>query len=121
MSLRMDKVNSEIKHKVADIIRREIDDPHLGLVSITRVRTTSDLRESRIFFSVLDNDFVKAEKILNSMKGFIRLILGREVRLKILPQLVFVPDDSIKYSVDIYNKIEEVRGAERRNRNNKEQ
>jgi len=115
----MDKVNSEIKHKVADIIRREVDDPHLGLISITRVRTSSDLRESRIFFSVLDDDFTKAEKILDSMKDFIRLILGKRIRLKILPQLIFVPDDSIKYSVDIYRKIEEVRSAERRNKSDR--
>lgn len=119
MSLRMSKVNSEIKHKVADIIRREVDDPHLGIVSITKVHTSSDLKESRIFFSVLDNDFVRTEKILTSMKDFIRLMLGKKIRLKTLPQLIFVPDDSIRYSVDIYKKIEEVRSAERRNKSDK--
>ena len=121
MSLRMDKVNSEIKHKIADIIRKEVDDPHLGLVSITRVRTSSDLKESRIFFSVLDNNFARTEKILTSMKDFIRLMLGKKIRLKILPQLTFVPDDSIKYSVDIYKRIEEVRNNEKSNRDNKKQ
>jgi len=76
-----------------EIIQKEIDDPHLGLVSITRVDTTSDLKESRIYFSVLNDDFSKVDKILNKMKGCIRANLGRRIRLRILPQLIFIPDD----------------------------
>jgi len=115
----MEKVNNEIKKKIVEIIQEEIDDPHLGLVSIIRVETTSDLCQSRVFFSVLGSDISRVEKILNDMKSFIRLNLGKKIRLRILPELIFVPDDSIRYSVEIYKKIEEVRNAEKNNQSNK--
>lgn len=121
MSLRMEKVNSQIRKIIVEIIQQEIDDPKLGLVSITKVDTSADLRESKIYFSVLEDDSSKANKILNGMKSFIRINLGKRIRLKLLPQLTFIPDDSIKYSVEIFKKIEEVRRAEKDIRDNKQQ
>ncbi|MCM8773119.1 MAG: 30S ribosome-binding factor RbfA [Candidatus Omnitrophica bacterium] len=112
MSVRIEKVNSEIKKRIIEIITEEIDDPHLGLLSITRVETTKDLRESKIYFSVLDNNFPIALNILNKMKNFIRFHLGKKIRLKILPELIFVSDDSIKYTVEICKKIDEVMGKD---------
>ena len=119
--MRMEKVNSQIKRKITEIIQEEIDDPGLGIVSITRVDTTADLKESKVYFSVLDNEFTKVNEIFNKMKGFIRASLGKRIRLKFLPQLKFIPDDSIKYSVEINKKIEEVRSAEKNNRDNNQQ
>ena len=55
-----------------------------------------------------ENGYSKAEESLNKMSGFIRNVLGKKVRLKVLPQLFFIPDESIKYSVDIYQKMEEI-------------
>lgn len=116
MSMRMEKVNAEIKRRVMEIIQTELDDPHLGLVSVTRVHTLPDLKESRIYFSVLNNaEFERTKQILTSMSGFIRRILGKKIRLKSLPHLVFIPDESIQYSVDIYTKIEEVMGDQEDN------
>ncbi|HDN85970.1 MAG: 30S ribosome-binding factor RbfA [Candidatus Omnitrophota bacterium] len=111
MSLRLEKVNKEIKKRLMEIIQKEVDDPSLGLVSITRVETTPDLRQTRVYFSVLkDKDFSRIEKILNSMRGFLRKLLGKKLRIKVLPSIKFFPDKSIKYSVEIYKKIEEVMG-----------
>lgn len=110
MSLRMEKVNSELRKQLMDIIQKEIDDPTIGLLSITKVETTSDLRESKVYFSLLDETkYERVQEILKSMNAFIRVHLGKRVRIKILPELKFIPDDSIKYSVDIYKKIEEIR------------
>jgi len=106
----MEKVNMEIKRQITDIILHEIDDPYIEFVSITRVKTTPDLKESRIYFSVLEEE--RAQEVsdcLNKMGGFIRRKLGKQLRIKILPSLVFIHDDSIKYSVDIHNKIEELK------------
>ena len=113
MSLRMDKVNQEIRRQLMDIVQREIDDPDLEFLSITRVETTADLQESKVYFSLLDDSkYQKAKQVLAQMRGYIRGVLGKKIRLKILPQLTFLPDESIKYSVDIYNKIEEIRKSE---------
>lgn len=117
MSLRMEKVNNEIRKRIMEIIQRELDDPYLEFVSITRVKTTPDLKECRVYFSVLrDQDFPRTEKALNTMRGFIRKILGKKLRIKILPSLRFYPDKGIKYSVEIYKKIDEVIGNEKSNR-----
>jgi len=121
MSIRMEKINSQIKKIITEIVQRELDDPHCTFISITSVSTTKDLREAKVYFSTLkDNEIEHAEKSLNKMSGFIRKMLGKKVRLRILPALTFLPDTSIKYSVEINRKIEEVIGLEENNRSNQE-
>ncbi|MFH1503903.1 MAG: 30S ribosome-binding factor RbfA [Candidatus Omnitrophota bacterium] len=113
MSLRMERINSELRKQLMKIIRHEVDDPALDFLSITRVETTADLQESKVFFSLLDDSqYKKAKDVLGSMRGFIRGILGKNIRLKFLPQLNFIPDNSIKYSVDLYKTIEKVKEEE---------
>lgn len=113
MSLRMEKVNQEIKKQLMDIVQKDIDDPVVEFLSITKVETTADLHESRVYYSLLDETkYDKAQNVLDAMKGFIRGNLGKRIRLKFLPELNFIADTSIKYSVDIYQKIEEIKGEE---------
>jgi len=113
MSLRLNKVNSELRKQLMDIIQKEIDDPDLEFLSITRVDVTADLREAKVYFSVFDESkYKKAKEGLAKMNGLIRGILGKRIRLKFLPQLTFIPDDSMKYSVDIYKRIEEIKKEE---------
>lgn len=103
----------EIKKHLSDIIRREVDNPHIEMVTITRVDTRPDLRESKVYFSVFNEDTAdEIIKVLNTMASFIRRELGKRMKIKILPHLTFFYDDFIKYSVDIYNKIEEIKDAE---------
>lgn len=93
-----------------DIIQREIDDPALEFLSVTRVKTTTDLQESKVYFSLLQDDkYDYALKVLKQMGGFIRASLTKRIRLKVLPKLSFFPDEAIKYSVEIYQKIEELK------------
>ncbi|OQX81208.1 MAG: ribosome-binding factor A [Candidatus Omnitrophica bacterium 4484_70.1] len=116
MSYRLEKVNSQIKKEITKIIQEEIDDPRVEMVSITRVVTRADLREAHIYFSVLKEEEAKdVSKILNRMRGYLRRILGRKMRIKILPSLRFFPDDTIRYSVEIYRKIEEIMHGEKNN------
>ena len=116
MSYRLKKLNSQIKKEITKIIQEEIDDPRVEMVSITRVVTRADLKEAHIYFSVLKEEEAKdVSKILNRMRGYLRRILGRKMRIKILPSLRFFPDDSIRYSVEIYRKIEEIMHGEENN------
>ncbi len=122
MSYRMQKVNSQIKREITKVIQQEIDDPRLEFVSITKVVTTPDLREAKVYFSVLkEEDTQDVTKILNDMRGYIRKLLGKRLRIKILPSLSFFFDDTIRYSVHIYKKIEEVLGDKENNRNNNQE
>jgi len=116
MSLRMEKVNRQIQKLIMAIIQKEIDDPDMDFLSITRVETTKDLQESRVYYSLLNEaNFAKAKEILDRMRGFIRGNLAKKIRLKVLPELHFIPDDSMKYSVDIYRRIEEIKKSEEKN------
>lgn len=118
MSLRMEKINSEIQKQIMDVFQKEVDDPRIGIISITRVDTTSDLKESKVYYSVLDDVMQERVKnMLESMNKFIRVNLAKRIRLKILPELRFILDDSIKYSVDIYKKIEEIKEEENKHKN----
>jgi ribosome-binding factor A len=116
MSLRMERVNQELRKQIMAIIQREFDDPVMDFLSIIRVETTKDLQESKVYYSLLDeNNYPKAKEILEEMRGFIRGRLAKRVRLKTLPQLNFIPDTSIKYSVDISKKIDEIRRLDKKN------
>jgi len=110
MSMRMEKINSEIQKQVAEVIRDVVQDPAADFVSITHVETTKDLQECKIYFSLLDEKkYEYVEKLLGVMQKVIRANLGKRLAIRTLPSLRFIPDDTIKYSVDIYTKIEEVR------------
>ena len=111
MSTRMDKIDRQLQKVLTEIIQKEVDDPVFDFFSITRVHTTRDLQESKIYFSLLaDDKYEQALKTLKKMKGFIRSRLAEKIHLRILPKLSFFSDESIKYSVDIYTKIEKIQG-----------
>jgi ribosome-binding factor A len=107
---RIDKINHQIQRIVSQIIQEEVDNPHLGMVSVVRVETTPDLQFCKIFFSVFpEQNTENVLSTLQEMRSFIKKLLGKNLRIRFLPDLEFVPDDSIKYSVDIYEKIERLK------------
>lgn len=117
MSIRIEKINSEIRKKITEIVQQEIDDPNIGLITITKVDTEPDLEEAKVYFSLLDQEkSAKVKKTLNEMKGFIKIVLAKKIRLKKTPELSFHLDDTIKYSLDIYQKIEELKDEEDKNK-----
>jgi len=109
----MQKVDQELRKRITEVIQQEIDDPDMDFLSITRVKTTADLQESKVYYSLLnDSQYEKAQRVLDNMKGLIRSLLGKKVHLKILPQLEFIPDESIKLSVDVYKKLKDLKKSE---------
>ena len=107
---RIDKVNHQIQRVISGIIQEHIDNPNVGMISIVRVETTPDLRFCKIYFSVFPEDNTQeAHETLLSMKNFIKRLLGSNLRIKFLPDIEFVPDESIKYSVDISERIERLK------------
>ncbi|MBN2121006.1 MAG: 30S ribosome-binding factor RbfA [Candidatus Omnitrophica bacterium] len=120
---RIGKVNHQIQRIISQIIREEIDNPNLGMVSLVRVETTPDLRFCKVFFSVFPEENTDSAFLtLQKMRGFIRRLLGSRLKIRFLPDIEFVPDDSIKYSVDIYEKIERLKDESTKDsKNHKEQ
>ncbi|MBM3246698.1 MAG: 30S ribosome-binding factor RbfA, partial [Candidatus Omnitrophica bacterium] len=81
---RCEKVAEAIKKEVSLIIHDELKDPRLGFITITRVEVTADLRQAKIFFSVLgkDEDYKKSKDALDSALGFIRRLIGQRISLR---------------------------------------
>jgi len=112
-SNRIGRINEEIQRELSDQLRR-LKDPRVqgGMVTITRVDTTGDLRYARIFISTLNKAQEKdVLKGLKSASGFLRRELGRALQLRYTPELQFVADDSIQYGAHI---LEVLRDIERR-------
>ena len=103
-SNRIGRVNEEIQRELSDQLRR-LKDPRVsqvGMVSITRVDTTGDLRYARVYISVLDKSQEKdVLKGLKSASGFLRRGLGRALQLRYTPELQFIGDDSIQHGAHI--------------------
>ena len=102
-SNRIGRINEEIQRELSDQFRR-LKDPRVssGMVSITRVDTTGDLRYARVYVSALDKSQEKEIlKGLKSAAGFLRRELGRALQLRYTPELQFIPDDSIQYGAHI--------------------
>ena len=108
-SNRIGRINEEIQRELSSLIRT-VKDPRVhGLVSITAVDTTPDLRYAKIFVSVLDKSDVKeVVKGLRSAGGSLRRELGRSLQLRYTPELTFVADDSIAEGAHILELIEKL-------------
>lgn len=108
-SNRIGRINEEIQRELASLIRT-VKDPRVhGLVSITAVETTPDLRFAKVYVSVLDKSDVKeVVKGLKSAGGYLRRELGHALQLRYTPELHFVEDDSIDKGAHILQVLREV-------------
>lgn len=117
-SNRINRINDEIQRELAAQLRN-LKDPRVsgtGMVSITRVDTTNDLRYARVYVSVLNKDQEKdVLKGLKSASGFLRRELGHALQLRYTPELQFLGDDSIQHGAHILELLrqEEARDAAR--------
>lgn len=104
---RMGRINEEIQKFLSEAIRT-VKDPRVhGLISITHVDTTSDLKYSKVYVSVLDkSDANEVLKGLKSASGYLRRELGHALSLRATPELTFVRDDSIDHGAHILEIIE---------------
>ncbi len=101
---RSDRVGDLIKEEIASMVQRgEIKDPRIGFVTITGVRMTRDLKQARVFFSMLgpEEDIQSSKEGLNSASGYIRRVLAKRFKLKYIPTVLFDFDDSFEYSSHI--------------------
>ena len=106
-SNRIGRINDEIQRELSSLMR-SLKDPRLqsGLLTITHVDTTPDLRYSRIFVSALDKSQEKEMlKGLKSAAGYLRRELGSALKLRYTPELQFVADDSIQQGAHILEML----------------
>lgn len=105
--MRKDRIASVLSREISRIIEHEMKDPRLGLVTITTVDVTADLKTATVYFSSLDDKQAGLET-LNRAKGYIRSLLAHRVNMRFIPDLEFRIDNSYEYGKKIDNVLDEI-------------
>jgi len=113
--IRVGRVGEQLKKELSQIIQTELKDPRIGFITVTGVEVTNDLSQARVFLSVLGSEEQKEEtlKALARGGGFIRSELGKRIRLRHTPELLFKFDSSIEYGSRIESLLEEINHGDR--------
>ena len=116
---RNNRLSGEMKRVISDIIRTEVKDPRISeLMSVTDVNVTEDLKYAKVYISVY-GDSQPTLEALQSAKGFIRREVGKNIKMRITPELIFEKDDSIEkgiYMNSLINKVIKIGRASCRER-----
>jgi ribosome-binding factor A len=99
---RSDRVAEQIRRDLADLIRTELKDPRVGMISLTDVQLTPDYAHAKVFFTTLQSEHL--EEIQTGLKrasGFLRRELGRRIHIHTLPELHFVFDNSLEHGANM--------------------
>lgn len=109
---RSDRVAQEIQKEIAVILQREVKDPRIGMVTVSDVEVSSDLAYAKVFVTFLfDHD---EQAITQGMKGlekaapYIRTLLGKTMRLRIVPEIRFIYDESLVEGMRVSNLVSNV-------------
>ncbi len=90
------RVAQQLQRALSELIRREVKDPRLGMVTLTEVQMSSDLSYARVYYSVLGADPQQAQEILDSAADLLRGPLGRALGTRHSPELRFIRDELIE-------------------------
>ena len=116
---RMDRVNEELKKEISLVIDSKLKNPNItGIISVTKVKTSPDLRYARVYISLINSKSKKntLEGIKNA-SGYIRTEIAKRVNLRYTPELTFEIDESMEYGSKIENiRINDTRYNIRRNK-----
>jgi len=109
---RSDRVAAAIREAVATFLAEGVKDPRItGLVTVTGAQVSRDLRHAKVFVSVLGSRVERAATFegLTSLAGYLRAHLGRQLRLRLAPEIIFEPDESIAYAARIETLLDSVK------------
>jgi ribosome-binding factor A len=107
-------VADQIRGELATILAREVHDPGIGFVTITRVSVSADLQHARVSYTALGDDTTRrnSSRALQRAAPFLRRQIGARLRLKRVPDLEFVYDESIAGQDRIERLLSEIRAAD---------
>lgn len=110
---RSQRVSQELQKEIALILQREIKDPRLGLMTtVSSVEVSRDLAYAKVFVTFLNDEDAQAVKegikVLQDASGYIRTLLGKAMRLRIVPELTFFYDNSLVEGMRMSNLVSNV-------------
>jgi ribosome-binding factor A len=110
MSQRPTRVGEQIREDLTELLAREVHDPGIGFITVTRVSVTSDLQQARVYYTVLGDEKSKKDtrRALERAVPFLRRQLGRRLRLRRIPELQFFFDESVERHDRIERILQEI-------------
>lgn len=114
---RSEKVADLIQEEISQMLVKTIKDPRVGFVTITKVTVSDDCRLAKVYFSVAGTleERERSKKGLDSAKGYVRRELGRRMRLRYTPEIMFQFDPSIEYAIHIGEVIQQLKQDKEKN------
>lgn len=115
MSRRTDRVNEQLREEISTLLARQIKDPRLkGVISITRVVSSGDLRSARVFISVMGNEKTRLAALdgIQSAATFLRRELRDRINLRHIPFMTYHLDDSLEEAAQVLRLMDKVRTDE---------
>jgi|SRR5689334_12626681 ribosome-binding factor A len=108
-SQRLRRVADQIQRELSDLLRTELKDPRVGMITLTGVEVSPDLAYAKVFFTALGDAQALAltETGLQRAAGFLRTHLGRRVKLRVTPELRFLHDASVERGVRLSKLIDD--------------
>ena len=116
---RAQRVGDQIQRELAMLIPREVKDPRLGFVTLTGVDVSRDLGHAKVFITLMNSEereTVDANlELLNEAAGYLRMLLGKAIKIRSIPQLRFYYDDSVSRGAYLSSLIDRAMASDRNN------
>ena len=116
----MERVNSELARQITKIIAEDVKDPrlHNAIIGVTKLYTTPDLKYAKVYLSIYANSDEERQEAYYTVcrsKTFIRNMLKDSVQIRLLPELNFLIDDSVDYSIKIDGLLNQIKKEQEQN------
>jgi len=114
-SRRIDRIEEQLRIELSEILEREIQDPRIGLATVTHVKISPDLRHARVFVTVLGDDAQRKKTLqgLRSAASYVRHLLSKRLHhLKRVPELAFDYDEALEKEMRIEELLEQIKHEE---------
>ena len=111
---RFERVAEQIRKELAWILEREMNDPRLGFVTISRVDVSKDLKNAKVFIAVREgHGDAESTKLLNRASGFLRARLAAHMRMRYVPRIRFAVDEALEQASRIDALLKDARRGRR--------
>ena len=108
MTRRLERLNEQVKREVSEILRTEVRDPRVGLVTVTEARVAPDLSFARIYVRPLGGEEAELFEGLEKATPYIRRELGKRLSVRHVPEIRFEPDRALEHALHIEKLLSEV-------------
>ena len=111
---RADRVSDLLKEEISQMLLKEVKDPHIGFMTITGVEVSRDLHVAKVFYTILGDEkqISESAQALDRVSHFIKRQLGKRLRMRYIPDIIFRYDHSLEYGAKIDNILDHLKDYE---------